>query len=73
MNRSNKKFKRSKSRRKSITKPKYMSCNDFLKKKISINMKKYKSGKLLSNKKRIKNRKQAIAISYSQIKKAGCK
>lgn len=37
-------------------------CKNFLKKKIEINMKEYKKGKLRSP-------SQAIAISYSQLKK----
>ncbi len=56
-----------------IKKPKGMKCKNFLSKKISENMKKYKSGKRMSNGRKITSRKQAIAISYSQVRKAGCK
>jgi hypothetical protein len=43
-------------------------CQNLLKKKISINMKEYKDGKFVS-------RPQAIAVSYSQVRKSfqGCK
>jgi len=42
-------------------------CQGLLKKKISINMKEYNSGKFVS-------RPQAVAVSYSQVRKSfpGC-
>ena len=51
--------KKSKIKKFKFTKKK---CNKFLSKKISKNMKEYKKG-------RWKNRKQALAVSYSQTKK----
>lgn len=48
--------------RSSILKAKKTRCSNLLKKKISINMKELKKGKF-------KNRAQAIAVSYSQVKK----
>ena len=47
---------------KSKTKSSKKVCRKRLSKKISVNMKEYKSG-------RWKNRKQALAVSYSQIRK----
>lgn len=43
-------------------------CQSLLKKKISINMKEYNKGKFVS-------RPQAVAVSYSQVRKSfpGCK
>lgn len=43
-------------------------CQNLLKKKISINMKEHKKGKFVS-------RPQALAVSYSQVRKSfqGCK
>jgi hypothetical protein len=43
-------------------------CQSLLKKKISINMKEYNEGKFVS-------RPQAVAVSYSQVRKSfpGCK
>jgi hypothetical protein len=38
-------------------------CNEMLKNKIATNMKEYKEG-------RFSSRQQAIAVSYSQVKKA---
>ena len=42
-------------------------CQNLLKKKISINMKEYNAGKFVS-------RPQAVAVSYSQVRKSfpGC-
>lgn len=54
-------------------KPKGMSCKDFLSAKIAENMREFKKGKLLSNGRKITNRKQAIAISYSTVRNSGCK
>ena len=63
--------KRSKKRSKKLSKQKSkkqyrlskkQSCKNFLKKKISINMKEYKQGRYISP-------KQAIAVSYSQVRK----
>ncbi len=45
------------------------SCKTRLSRKIAQNMKEYKSKKKMNNGRRITSRKQAIAISYSQIKK----
>lgn len=71
---SRKLYKRSKPKRskankksknkKSVTKS---SCQNSLKRKIAINMDEYKKGKFVS-------RQQAIAVSYSQVKKSrpGC-
>ena len=54
---------KSKSKTKSRTpKTSKKVCRKRLSKKISVNMKEYKSG-------RWKNRKQALAVSYSQIRK----
>jgi len=59
---------RTKSRSKSISKRSYKKrltkkqCQTKLRKKISINMKELKEG-------RFKNAKQAIAVSYNQVKK----
>jgi hypothetical protein len=52
---------RSKLRSKTGTKKK-MSCKDYLRKKIEINMREFKEG-------RFKTAKQAIAVSYSQVRK----
>ena len=40
-----------------------VGCNDMLKNKIATNMKEYKKG-------RFSSRQQALAVSYSQVKKA---
>jgi hypothetical protein len=59
-----KKSKR-KTRRKTVKRRKLYSkknCKSKLSRKIKINMKEYKSG-------RYKSRQQALAVSYSQIKK----
>jgi hypothetical protein len=56
-----------------IKKSKSMNCREFLRKKIRENMRKYKSGKLMSNGRRIGSRQQAIAISYNQAKKVRCR
>jgi hypothetical protein len=40
-----------------------VGCNEMLKNKIATNMKEYKEG-------RFSSRQQAIAVSYSQVKKA---
>jgi hypothetical protein len=45
-------------------------CRKLLSKKIRENMREYKSGKLMSNGRRITSRGQCIAISYSQVRKA---
>jgi len=50
-------------------KPKGMSCKDFLRQKIAINMREFKNGKLMSNNRPVKSRAQVLAISYSQVKK----
>lgn len=52
-------FSKSLKKRKSITKNK---CKKYLQKKISINMSEWKRGKF-------KSQKQALAVSYSQLKK----
>ena len=55
--RSKKMSKKRNSKRRSSTR-----CKNLLKKKIEINMKEYKKGRYIS-------RAQAVAVSYSQIKK----
>jgi hypothetical protein len=49
-------------------KPKGMSCKEFLSEKIAKNMREFKAGKLLSNGKKVTDRKQVLAISYSQVR-----
>ncbi len=49
-------------------KPKGMSCKEFLQKKIAINIREFKNGN-----KKIKSIPQAIAISYSQVRKSNPK
>jgi len=44
-------------------------CKKQLSDKIRINMREFKKGTILKNGRPITSRKQAIAISYSQIKK----
>jgi len=51
--------RRSKSKRKSRSKSR---CKGYLQSKIRINMNEYKSG-------RFKSRAQAVAVSYSQVRK----
>lgn len=51
---------RSKKGKRSVTK---RSCQNSLKKKIAINMDEYKKGRFVS-------RQQAVAVSYSQVKKS---
>lgn len=46
--------------------PVYKSCRDLLKRKISKNMREYKSGRYSSP-------KQAIAVSYSQVARSSPK
>jgi hypothetical protein len=55
-------YKKSKSITTTKSKSSKKLCRKRLSKKISVNMKEYKSG-------RWKNRKQALAVSYSQIRK----
>ena len=55
--RRSKKMSKRNSKRRSSTR-----CKKLLKKKIEINMKEYKKGRYVS-------RAQAVAVSYSQIKK----
>ncbi len=69
----NKKSRKSRKSRKSFKKPKGMTCKEFLSNKIAHNIREFKRGKILSNGRKIKSIKQAIAISYSQVKKSGCK
>ena len=60
--------------RKKYNKPKGMTCKEFLRKKIAINMREYKSGHRLSNGRKITSPQQAIAIAYSQVRtNAKCK
>ena len=54
--------RKSNKKKKSKSISKSVSCRDRLKNKIRINMHEYKSG-------RYKSRQQAIAVSYSQIRK----
>jgi len=54
-------------------KPKGMTCKEFLGHKIAHNMREFKKGKRLSNGRRISSRRQAIAMAYSQVRKAGCR
>jgi hypothetical protein len=57
------KRKNSKSKQKKIASKRLKSrCKNFLKKKIAINMTEYKKG-------RFKSPAQAIAVSYSELKK----
>ena len=57
-----------KSKRRKRSKRSKSKCRKYLQDKISINMGEYKKGKFSS-------RKQALAVSYSQVKKKspGCK
>jgi len=50
-------------------KPKGMTCKEFLKRKISTNMREFKAGRLRSSSgTKVTNRKQVLAISYSQVR-----
>jgi hypothetical protein len=53
----------SRAKRSSLTK---RSCQTKLKNKIRINMSEYKKG-------RFSSRQQALAVSYAQVNKTGCK
>jgi hypothetical protein len=53
----------SRTKRSSLTK---RSCQTKLKNKIRINMSEYKKG-------RFSSRQQALAVSYAQVNKTGCK
>ena len=46
-----------------------MTCKEFLSKKIAENMREFNAGTLMSNGRKIQNRKQAIAIAYSQVRR----
>ncbi len=62
---SRKSSKKQSQKRSKSPKPFYTNnrCQGLLKKKISINMKEYKTGKFVS-------RPQAVAVSYSQVRKS---
>lgn len=56
------KSKRKTSKKRSYKRSSSTRCKNLLKKKIEINIKEYKKGRYVS-------RAQAVAVSYSQIKK----